>query len=87
MRSLRLSLFKLGLFSNMYVIGSLIASVALMILIIQSNFGQTLFSIESLSVVEWLIAVAIGFSVFVAGEAWKLIRKINVFKRSGALVS
>ena len=81
MRSLHLSLFKLGVFSNKYIIGSLIASVALMVLIIQSNFGQSLFSIESLSVVEWFIAVAIGFSVFVAGEAWKLIRKFSVFKK------
>ena len=83
MRSLRLSLFKLGVFSNKYVIGSLIASVVLMVLIIQSSFGQTLFSIEALSLVEWLIATAIGFSVFVAGELWKLVRQIE-FKRERA---
>ena len=87
MRSFRLSLFKLGVFSNKYIIGSLIASVLLMVLIIQSNFGQTLFSIEALSVREWLVAATIGLSVFVAGEAWKLMRRIGAFKKIGAPVS
>ena len=79
MRSLRISFFKLGVFSNMYVIGSLIASVGLMVLVIQSNFGQTLFSIEALSLVEWLIVAGITSSIFVAGESWKQLRKF-VFK-------
>lgn len=75
MRSLSASLFQIGIFTNIYVVASTIASFALMLIVIQSDFGADVFKTEPISLKEWIIVIAIGSIVFIVGEIWKLIKK------------
>ncbi len=76
MRSLSSSVFSIGLFTNKYVIISLIFSVGLTVAMVHTAIGQKLFSLEPLSIVEWSVIALISSSVFWASEAWKLVRKL-----------
>ena len=74
MRSLKKSLFKIGIFSNKWVILALIASLAFMLGVIYFPPLQNIFKFVSLNLGEFLIITLIASSVFIAGEIYKLIR-------------
>jgi Ca2+-transporting ATPase len=71
MRSLKYSLFKIGLFSNKWVIYSFIVSFLLMIGIIYLPWISGIFSFVALSLMEFLTICLIASSVFVVGEIYK----------------
>lgn len=75
MRSLKLSTFKIGLFSNKYINMSVIASVLLLIGVIYLPFFQNIFQFATLTVIELIAIVAISSLVLVAGEVYKRVRK------------
>jgi len=78
MRSLKVSIFKLGIFSNKYVLYSFTASFLMTVLVIYIPFFQGIFSFVSLTLKEFLLVTLIPFSVIIAGEIYKKIRYRNL---------
>ena len=74
MRSLKKSVFKIGVFSNKWVTIALGASLVLMLAIIYLPFTQRIFQFIPLSLGEFLIITLIASSVLIAGEIYKKIR-------------
>ncbi len=74
MRSLHKSVFKIGLFSNKFVVWSLGISIALLIAIIYLPILSTIFGFVSLTVKEFLMIALITSSVLIAGEIYKKLR-------------
>ncbi len=81
MRSIELSVFKIGLLSNRYFIISFVAAFVLQIMVIELPFFQHIFHFESLSALEFITIVAMSSSVFFAGEVYKYIRYSLIGKR------
>ena len=61
MRSFTKSIFKIGLFSNMYLIGAIVAGVLLQLTVITIPFLANAFGVHNLSLTEW--GIVIGFSL------------------------
>ena len=74
MRSLKKSLFKIGIFSNKWVTMALAASFLAMLGIIYLPWIQDIFRFVPLSLGELGIITLIASSVFIVGELYKLIR-------------
>jgi len=77
MRSLKKSLFKIGIFSNKWIILSLLVSFLGILGVIYLPWIQGIFQFVSLSLKEFLIISLIASSVFVAGEIYKFVRYRN----------
>ena len=75
MRSLKKSVFKIGLFSNKYVIWALLASIIFLVIAIYVPFFQNLFKFVGLSLSEFLIIMLISSLVLIFGEVYKFVRK------------
>jgi Ca2+-transporting ATPase len=75
-RSETQSIFKLGLFSNKWLIGAIAVSVILQVAAVQLSIFNTLFDTIPLTLVDYAIAAAVGSSVLVIGEIIKIFRKI-----------
>jgi P-type Ca2+ transporter type 2C len=73
-RSLRKSVFEIGVLSNRYVGWALLASVIILIAVLYLPFFQNIFQFESLSVSELILITALSSSVFVFGEMYKYVR-------------
>ena len=73
-RSQRLSLFKLSILKNKYLLISIFASFSLQVLVTELPFFQLAFGTTSLSVFEWIIVVIVASSVFWADEVRKAIK-------------
>ena len=74
-RSERESLFKIGIFKNIWLWGAIIVSVGLQFLVLYTPLNS-IFRVVPLTGIDWLIVVAVSASVFVAVEIIKLARKI-----------
>ncbi len=77
MRSLKKSLFKIGIFSNKWVTWGLIVTLLAMLAVIYLPFLQNIFQFVSLSLEEFLIISLIASSVFIVGEIYKFVRYRN----------
>ncbi len=75
MRSLDKSVFKIGLFSNKYLVFFLGISVLLIVLVLYVPFLQELFKFGSLGVKEFIILFAISSSVLWLGEGYKKLKR------------
>ncbi len=74
MRSLKESVFKIGIFSNKFIIFSLILATIVQIAVIHLPFFASAFRFESLSILEWLLIISVTSSALWLGELYKLIR-------------
>ena len=74
MRSLKYSLFKIGLFSNKWVLYTIAISLLLMIGIIYLPWISGIFQFVPLSFKEFFVISLISSSVFVVGEIYKKVR-------------
>ena len=74
MRSLKKSVFKIGLFSNKFANWALLASFVLSLAVVYLPFLQNIFNFVSLSLIDVLIIILISSSVFWLGELYKLIK-------------
>ncbi|MBS3085121.1 HAD-IC family P-type ATPase [Candidatus Pacearchaeota archaeon] len=74
MRSIKSSIFKLGVLSNKWVNYSIISSVILMLFVIYIPFFQRIFSFVPLGLSEFLLVTVVSASVLVAGEVYKMIK-------------
>ena len=70
-RSLHSSIFNKNFFSNKYVFISVFISAILTLLAVQTQIGRLVFKTISLTGVEWLILVAISFTVILFSEMLK----------------
>jgi P-type Ca2+ transporter type 2C len=74
MRSLRESVFKIGLFSNRYMILALLVATALQVIAIEVGFFREIFGFGELKFGELLLFIGISSLVLVFGEAYKYLR-------------
>lgn len=72
MRSIRLSVFKIGMFSNKYVNVALIISVLIQVAIIEIPFFEVLFRFDPISWIEFIVLASLASSVLWFGELYKL---------------
>ena len=70
-RSEKHSLLSVGIFSNKWLILAVIGSLMLLVFAIQVPFTGHFFHTTPLSLLDWGLALATGFSIFVAVEVWK----------------
>ncbi|MBI3671660.1 HAD-IC family P-type ATPase, partial [Candidatus Azambacteria bacterium] len=75
MRSLELSIFKIGFFSNKFMVFALIFSVAIQLSVIQIPFFQKIFGFEALSFNEWMLLAGYASLIVVVVEAYKIFKK------------
>jgi Ca2+-transporting ATPase len=74
MRSIKKSLFEIGIFSNKFLIGSLLVSFLAMILVIYLPLFQEIFKFTSLNSNEFLLISLLSSSVFLFGEIFKKVK-------------
>ena len=74
-RSRKLSFFKIGVFSNKWLLLGIAISVTLQVLVTELPFFQVAFGTTSLSLADWAIVVLIASSVFIGEEIRKQLRK------------
>ena len=74
MRSLRKSLFKIGIFSNKYIVLSLSISLLLLLSVIYLPWVSNIFQFIPLSLGEFLIITIVTSSIFITGEIYKFLR-------------
>jgi Ca2+-transporting ATPase len=72
MRSGTQSVFRIGFFSNAYVVLAVAASLALQFAVLYVPQLQKIFGTQPLSVLDWLRIMAVTGTVFVAVEAYKV---------------
>jgi Ca2+-transporting ATPase len=78
MRSLKNSVFEIGLFSNKYINISMILSFSILVAIIEIPFFGKLFNFVQVQPLELILLIGISSLVLWSGEVFKLIiRKIN----------
>lgn len=77
MRSQEKSLFKLGLFSNKYLIYSICFGILLQVLIISFNPLASLFKVFQLSINDWILLTLLSLVPLVFNEIFKSILRKN----------
>ncbi len=80
-RSRKLSFFKLGVFTNKWLLLGIAASFTLQVLVTELPFFQAAFGTTSLSLVDWAVVSLISGSVFVADEIRKLLKRLMLKTR------
>jgi len=74
-RSRDKSVFKLGFFSNKYLIGSIIFSIFLQICAVYLFFFNILLGTTPISIFDWLLIILISSTVFIGDEIRKFVFK------------
>jgi len=74
LRSLRLSIFEIGLFTNRWVNYALLGAVVLQLLVIKVPFLRSLMGFENLPWVDLLLITIASAAIVVAGELYKYVR-------------
>jgi Ca2+-transporting ATPase len=71
-RSERISLFRLGVFSNKYMQYAVGASLLLLLLVINVPFLQPIFNTHAMSPIEWTFVLGLSLIPAIAEEVTKL---------------
>ena len=75
-RSLDMSIFEIGLFSNKQLVGALVISSILMLSVVFIPFLRTIFDLTLLEFNQWIFVIAYSLIPITLGEIIKKIRKI-----------
>ena len=70
-KSLDKSLFKIGIFSNLYLVGAVLSTVVLQIMVVQLSVLQKIFYTTSLNWKEWLLLALLSLTPIVVVEVRK----------------
>jgi Ca2+-transporting ATPase len=70
-RSERLSIFQIGVFSNRYMQYAVLLSVALLLLVINVPFLQPIFNTHFLSTSEWMVVLGLALIPAISEEITK----------------
>jgi Ca2+-transporting ATPase len=73
-RSLEYSVFKIGPFSNKWLVWAILVTMAITIPIFYVPLLQEVFHAYALSLTDWVIAILSASTIFIAAEIYKLIR-------------
>lgn len=79
-KSFNRPLHKINPFDNKYLIGAVLLTIGLSILVVQIPVFATLFHVVPLSLESWVLIVALGSVVLVAGEIYKNLVHYKVLK-------
>jgi P-type Ca2+ transporter type 2C len=74
MRSLKISVFNIGFFTNRYINIALVVSIILTIVIIEIPFFQDLFGFQYLTPVEFIVLASMASMVLWIAELYKKLR-------------
>lgn len=74
-RSAKRSIFQLGLFSNMYLLGAIAISIITVFAFVEVPFVKELIGTTHLTATEWAIVIAVSSIVFIVEELRKLIMR------------
>ncbi len=85
-RSLRYNMFKLGLFTNMWVLGGIGIMVVLQLLYTYAPFMQVAFQSAALGLVDWVYIVGVGILIYVLVEIEKYFTFRSLQRRGKKLV-
>ncbi|HYE83989.1 MAG TPA: cation-translocating P-type ATPase C-terminal domain-containing protein, partial [Clostridia bacterium] len=77
MRSSTKSLFSVGLFSNMYLIGAIIVGLILQLGVISVPFLASAFKVQMLSAGDWMLVILFALVPFVINEIVKLFMRVK----------
>lgn len=80
MRNEKKSIFQIGLFSNKYLIGAIVFGILLQDFIITIPFLANVFSVHSLSLIDW------GFVTILSLVPLLLNEIVKIFKRSSSII-
>ncbi len=80
MRSSTKSIFKIGLFSNKFLIGAIVVGILLQLVVITVPALATAFGVHSLSLVEWAIVIGFALIPLIVNEIIKAFSKSSVRK-------
>lgn len=72
-RSLEYSLFKIGPFSNRWLIWAILATMAMTVPIFYVPFLEEVFHVHALTLTDWIVATLSASTIFIAAEIYKLI--------------
>ncbi len=75
-RSEKYSLFKIGTFSNKYLIGAILSSILLQVLVIHTGLSK-FFKTVPLSLIDWIYIVLVSSTVLIFIEIIKLIKNVK----------
>ena len=75
LRSIKRSIFRIGVFSNTWFNWAIVVSVVIQIAIVEIPVLQDLFHFKTLHFLEFLVLAAAGVLVLVAGEVYKYMRQ------------
>ena len=77
LRSTTKSIFQIGLFSNMYLIGSIIIGVLLQFTVITLPFLANAFKVHNLSLRDWLLVFGLSIIPLIVNELIKLFKRMK----------
>jgi Ca2+-transporting ATPase len=72
-RSLEYSLFKIGPFSNRWLIWAILATMAMTVPIFYVPFLAKVFHVHALNLTDWIVSALSASTIFIAAEIYKLI--------------
>lgn len=70
------SIFQIGVFSNKYLVGSIVVGIVLQLLVVAVPFMQKAFGLNMLDARGWLIAVLFGLAPLILNEIYKLFKRM-----------
>jgi magnesium-transporting ATPase (P-type) len=79
-RSSRESVFKMGFFNNLYLLGAVLISIGVVYLLVEVPFFQEWIRTTSLEWYEWLIIIFASFSILFVEEIRKAIVRLRMAK-------
>lgn len=77
MRSKDKSIFKLGIFTNKYLVGAIIFGIVAQLFVIEIPFMREAFGLQMLDLQGWLVAITFGLLPLLINETIKGLRKIR----------
>ncbi len=77
-KSLDKSLFKIGVFSNWYLIGAVVSTLALQFVVVQAPLAHKFFNTTALNWQEWLLTFGLSLTPVLAVELRKLLSRPRV---------
>jgi Ca2+-transporting ATPase len=77
MRSERVSLWRLGPFTNRALVGAVAGTVALQVLLVVVPFARDIMGLEPLAAAHWALIVGIAFAYLAVVETDKAIRRVE----------
>lgn len=75
MRSQNKSIFSIGIFSNIYLIGAIIIGIALQVAVIYIPVFATLFNVTPLNLKDWILVLALSLLPLILNEIIKIFRR------------